>query len=78
VSSLRQSKYLSNSPCDDDGSFIKAGFPVSVLNIESMPYGDPNYHLEGDTSDKADYGNAKVTVQLTLSAVFHRDTYGRT
>jgi hypothetical protein len=42
-----------------------------------MPYGDPNYHLEGDTPDKVDYENAKVTVQLTLAAVLHLDTYGR-
>jgi hypothetical protein len=74
---LKQSKYLSDSPGDDDGSFIKAGFPWSVLNIGSMPYGDPNYHQEGDTPEKVDYENAKVTVQLTLAAVLHLDTYGR-
>ena len=74
---LTQSKYLSDSPGDDDGSFIKAGFPWSVLNIGSMPYGDPNYHQEGDTPDKVDYENAKVTVQLTLAAVLYLDAYGR-
>ena len=74
---LQQSKYRSDSPGDDDGSFIKAGFPWSVLNIGSMPYGDPNYHQEGDTADKVDYENAKVTVQLTLAAVLHLDNYGR-
>ena len=74
---LKQSKYLSDSPGDDDGSFIKAGFPWSVLNIGSMPYGDPNYHQEGDTPDKVDYENAKATVQLTLAAVLHLDVYGR-
>ena len=74
---LKQSKYLSDSPGDDDGSFINAGFPWSVLNIGSMPYGDPNYHQEGDTPEKVDYENAKVTVQLTLAAVMHLDTYGR-
>ena len=74
---LIQSKYLSDSPGDDDGSFIKAGFPWSVLNIGSMPYGDPNYHQEGDTVDKVDYENAKVTVQLTLAAVLYLDAYGR-
>jgi hypothetical protein len=74
---LSQSKYLSDSPGDDDGSFIKAGFPWSVLNIGSMPYGDPNYHQEGDTADKVDYENAKVTVQLTLAAVLYLDAYGR-
>jgi len=74
---LQQSKYLSDSPGDDDGSFIKAGFPWSVLNIGSMPYGDPNYHQEGDTPDKVDYENARLTVQLTLAAVLHLDHYGR-
>jgi len=42
-----------------------------------MPYGDPNYHQEGDTADKVDYENAKITVQLTLAAVLHLDNYGR-
>ena len=74
---LKQSKYLSDSPGDDDGSFIRAGFPWSVLNIGSMPYGDPNYHQEGDTPDKVDYKNAAVTVELTLAAVLRLDQYGR-
>ncbi len=74
---LRQSKYPSDSPGDDDGSFINAGFPWSVLNIGSMPYGDPNYHQEGDIPEKVDFENAKLTVQLTLAAVLHLDIYGR-
>lgn len=74
---LQQSKYRSERPGDDDGSFINAGFPWSVLNIGSMPYGDPNYHTEGDTADLVDIANAKVTVQLTLAAILHLDAYGR-
>ncbi len=74
---LLQSKYRSDSPNDDDGSFIKAGFPWSVLNIGSMPYADPNYHQEGDTADKVDYENARATVQLTLAAILHLDLFGR-
>ena len=74
---LQQSKYFMKSPGDDDGSFIKAGFPWSVLNIGSWPYEDPNYHQEGDTADKVDYENATVTVKLTLAAVLHLDFYGR-
>jgi Zn-dependent M28 family amino/carboxypeptidase len=74
---LEVTKYLSQSPGDDDGSFINAGFPWSVLNIGSMPYGDPNYHLETDTADKVDYENAKRTVQLTLAFVLYLDMYGR-
>jgi len=74
---LEQSKYMSKRPGDDDGSFINAGFPWAVLNIGSMPYGDPNYHTEEDTADKVDYENAKVTVQLTLAALLYLDTNGR-
>jgi hypothetical protein len=74
---LKQSKYLSDSPGDDDGSFINAGFPWSVLNIGSLPYGDPSYHQMGDTPDKVDYVNAKITVELTLAAVLHLDMFGR-
>ncbi len=74
---LKQSKYLSDSPGDDDGSFIKAGFPWSILNIGSMPYGEPHYHQEGDTAETVDYDNAKATVQLTLAAVLFLDAHGR-
>ena len=74
---LVQSKYRSEQPGDDDGSFINAGFPWSVLNIGSMPYGDPNYHTEGDVADKVDVENARATVQLTLAAVLYLDLFGR-
>jgi hypothetical protein len=74
---LMQSKYRSAQPGDDDGSFINAGFPWVVLNIGSMPYGDPNYHSEGDTADKVDIANALATVQLTLAAILHLDANGR-
>jgi hypothetical protein len=74
---LEQSKFLSPRPGDDDGSFINAGFPWSVLNIGSMPYADPNYHLETDTPDKTDVANAALTVRLTLAAILHLDAFGR-
>jgi len=74
---LEQSKYRSERPGDDDGSFIKAGFPWAVLNIGSMPYGDPNYHIESDTPDKVDIRNAELTVKLTLAAILYLDTFGR-
>jgi len=74
---LEQSKYRSERPNDDDGSFIKGGFPWAVLNIGSMPYGDPNYHLETDTPEKVDVKNAELTVKLTLAAILWLDTFGR-
>ena len=74
---LKQTKCFSKEPSDDDGTFIKAGFPWTVLNIGSWPYGDPNYHGEGDTPEKVDYENVKLTVQLTLAAIIYLDVYGR-
>ncbi len=74
---LEQSKYRSDNPGDDDGSFINAGFPWAILNIGSMPYSDPNYHLETDTPDKVDYDTAEKVVSLTLALILHLDHNGR-
>ena len=74
---LAQSKHRSERPGDDDGSFINAGFPWAVCNTGSIPYGDPNYHTEGDTYDKVDYANAVVAARLTLAAVLRLDAVGR-
>jgi hypothetical protein len=56
-------------PGDDDGSFVLAGYPAAVVNIGSLPYGDPNYHAEGDIPETCDIENAAMTVQATLAAV---------
>jgi hypothetical protein len=56
-------------PGDDDGSFVQAGYPAAVINIGSWPYGDPNYHAEGDIPERCDIKNAAMTVQATLAAV---------
>jgi hypothetical protein len=74
---LEQTKYRNESPGDDDGSFIKAGFPWAVANKGSIPNADPNYHTEGDIPEKTDYVNASMAVKLTLAVILHLDTYGR-
>ncbi len=56
-------------PGDDDGSFVQAGYPAAVVNIGSWPYGDPNYHAEGDIPERCDFKNAAMTVQVTAAAV---------
>lgn len=60
-------------PGDDDGSFVKAGYPNTILNIGSWPYGDPNYHTEGDTPELCDVKNAAMAVQATLAAILTLD-----
>lgn len=66
---LEQRTVQRSRPGDDDGSFVLAGYPDAVVNIGSFPYGDPNYHLEGDIPEKCDIANAAMTVQATLAAV---------
>jgi len=62
-----------SQPGDDDGSFVLAGFPATVINIGSWPYGDPNYHAEEDVPENCDFHNAAMTVQATLAAVLTLD-----
>ena len=60
-------------PGDDDGSFVRAGYSAAVVNIGSWPYGDPNYHGEGDIPERCDVPNAALAVQATLAAVLTLD-----
>jgi len=73
---LEQSGFERPFPNDDDGSFVKAGFPAAVINIGSFPYADPHYHLETDVPENCDYVNAAVAVQATIAAVLHLDAFG--
>ncbi len=63
-------------PGDDDGSFVKAGFPAAVANLGSFPYADPNYHDAGDTADKVDIPNVHMAAKAILAAVLHVDRDG--
>ena len=73
---LEHSKAGRERPGDDDGSFINAGYPAAVINIGSWPYGDPNYHTEGDIADTADIENAALSVQALSAAMVHLDRNG--
>lgn len=70
---LEQRTVKRTEPGDDDGSFVKAGFPAAVINIGSWPYGDPNYHAEGDVPELCDVQNAARTVQAVVAAVLALD-----
>jgi hypothetical protein len=70
---LEQRTVKRTAPGDDDGSFVAAGYPAVVINIGSWPYGDPNYHGEGDTPERCDVPNAAKTVQATLAAILVLD-----
>jgi hypothetical protein len=70
---LEQRMVERSRPGDDDGSFVQAGYPAAVINIGSWPYGDPEYHTEGDIPERCDIKNAAMTVQATLAAVMILD-----
>ena len=65
---LIQRKVKRDRPGDDDGSFIKAGFPIAVANLGSCPYADPAYHREDDAPDRVDLPNVVMATQLSLAA----------
>jgi len=70
---LEQRMVERTRPGDDDGSFVLAGYPAAIINIGSWPYGDPEYHAEGDVPERCDVKNAALTVQATLAAVVTLD-----
>ena len=70
---LEQRAAKRTGPGDDDGSFVRAGYGAAVINIGSWPYGDPNYHAEGDIPERCDVQNAALTVRATLAAVLTID-----
>ena len=74
---LEQRVVRRTEPGDDDGSFVEAGYSAAIINLGSWPYGDPNYHSEGDIPEKSDIPNAAKVVQATLAAVLTLDQISR-
>ncbi len=70
---LRFRTARTDSPGDDDGVFIKAGFPAAIANLGSYPYADSEYHLPTDTPDRIDLDNLGKSTRLLLAAVLELD-----
>jgi hypothetical protein len=73
---LDQRLHQRTRPGDDDGSFVKAGFPAAIANLGSYPYADPNYHDAGDTADKVDMPNVHLAAKAILAAILITDRDG--
>lgn len=73
---LIQSVHKRDRPGDDDGSFVKVGYPAAVHNGGSALAGYPDYHRETDTPEKVDVENVRMAVQAALAAVLHLDRDG--
>ena len=61
---------------DDDGMFINAGFPTTVINSGSWPYADSEYHLPGDVLERVNIENVVRSTQLLLAAILEIDAAG--
>ena len=61
---------------DDDGMFIKAGFPASVMNTGSWPNADSEYHMPGDVPERVNIENLVRSTQLVLAAILELDAGG--
>ncbi|MFO7947261.1 MAG: M28 family peptidase [Armatimonadota bacterium] len=70
---LQQTIKRRSKPGDDDGSFVKAGFPAAIMNVGSYPYANPDYHRESDTADKVDIANVYLATQAILAAILELD-----
>ena len=70
---LIQSCHLRTRPGDDDGSFVKAGYPCAIANLGSYPYVDSAYHEAEDKPERVDFVNVRMATQATLAAVLRLD-----
>lgn len=70
---LVQSSQQRQRPGDDDGSFVKAGYPCAIANLGSFPYVDAAYHEAEDKPERVDIVNVRMATQATLAAVLRLD-----
>ncbi len=66
---LQQRKHQRSGPGDDDGSFVKAGFPAAIMNLGSYPYADAEYHTEEDKPERVDFENVLLAARASLAAI---------
>jgi Zn-dependent M28 family amino/carboxypeptidase len=63
------SKVQREHPGDDDGSYVKAGYPAAAIIIGSFPYEDPNYHQPSDVAELVDIESAALSAKLVTASV---------
>jgi hypothetical protein len=72
---LRQSKHFRAEPGNDDGSFIKAGFPAAIGVHGSHPWDDPSYHRPEDIPERVDTENIRRVAQQMVAGVVTLDRH---
>jgi len=71
---LKQTIHRHEKPRNDDGSFVKEGFEHAIACHGSIPYADPNYHMETDIPEHVDEINVRMAIQLILAFVLSLDS----
>ena len=70
---LEVTKVHSQTPNDDDGSFLLAGVRPTLLHIGSLPYAEPHYHTLDDCAEVVDIELAAQSTRLILAAIVDCD-----
>jgi len=73
---LSQAFRRRDQPGDDDGSFVKAGYPLAIFTGGSVGGEYPDYHRESDVPEHVDLATVRMLTQLTLAATLHLDSHG--
>lgn len=70
---LVQTKHYREEPGNDDGSFIRAGFPAAIGIHGSHPWDDPIYHRPEDLPERVDTENLRLVAKQVVAAVVMLD-----
>jgi hypothetical protein len=70
---LTQVKRFRKEPGNDDGSFLKAGYPAAIGIHGSLDYEDPAYHRPEDVPERIDPETIRRVAQMVTAAVLTLD-----
>jgi len=70
---LSQVKLFRQEPANDDGSFVKAGFPAAIGVHGALDWENPSYHRPEDVPERLDVGGLRRVVQLIAATVLVLD-----
>jgi hypothetical protein len=70
---LTQYKRFRKEPGNDDGSYLKAGFPAAIGVHGDLDWGDPAYHRPEDVPERLDPGAIRRVAQLIAAAILTLD-----
>ena len=73
VTGLTQVKRFRREPGNDDGSFLKAGYPAAIGVHGSLDYEDPAYHRPEDVPERLDSDSIRRVAQMVTAAVLTLD-----